>query len=974
MRMTLQYERRKQGREKRRHFLIIVVCFCVLLTRYLNQSVTVYATEDGEESVSGNSVSDNSIECDNNVIQDDTEAFETFQEEEETLEHPEPGDGSVPQSQGEALWQAQEGGEWQQGTLAEAVAGVYPGGTVALLSDVLLTDGITVSRSVLITSENADQPCTIKNMSGDTDDRMSRGRIFTVNGGPLILENVILDGGRNEGITGYHPLICVTDVGMILRDGAVLQNAENASQSICGGGINIRNGKVFMYDGSKIRNCKARHGGGIEVNSVAAYDAAVLGMVGGSIESCEADNGGGVYINIGMFQMQGGVITGNRATGEDNGSMRTGGGGIYVAGERKVAAVLIANGKVTGNTAASSGGGVLIQGMNAMLQVQGGLLEGNSAKTGGGISAIWGNLKLHGGTVTGNTADLYGGGILGSPDSLIEIQGNPKVFDNHAGDTSDQFHNFYLDGAEDYSSAWATSPIRLTGPLTEGVQLGLSRWMRPDEGDHPYREMIVPYKGYTIQQEDFDRLNMEGKLYADNMQKYAFIQHEGKIVMILAVSVVLDKDKQSFDGAGETDSLIATVLPANALIKDVFWTSSDPDVATVDANGIVTAVGEGEAVITVTTVSPYNATASCKVTVGKAAGPEEGEAGFDKPALGEDPDGSEDTGGTADTDKKESGEKFGGEVGGTETITEKYGESEASLMAEKNSQSSADIIKEENGFRRAEENLTRQTGQNLKSVQNPRTGSGIVWAYVVMVVSVFCVMVSAAAVFSYHKNARENEKEVEEIIREVVREPSGVYGGEKEESIAEQTEGIQIDFERLEELNEDTAGWIVFNNQCVNYPLVQADDNTYYLNHSFKREENKAGSIFMDCRNNSFEDRNVVIYGHNMSNRTMFGSLKDVFRNKFWEEEDNDLIYVFDTDHCLRKYKIFSYYTVEKEDYYITTLFSNDVEYVEFLEAIQARSFGKTDVAVTADDHILTLSTCAGASGTRRRVIHAKLL
>lgn len=221
----------------------------------------------------------------------------------------------------------------------------------------------------------------------------------------------------------------------------------------------------------------------------------------------------------------------------------------------------------------------------------------------------------------------------------------------------------------------------------------------------------------------------------------------------------------------------------------------------------------------------------------------------------------------------------------------------------------------------------------------------------VLVISVFCILVSAAVVFSYHKNARE-----------------------KEESIAERTEAMQIDFESLEERNEDTTGWIVFNNQCVNYPLVQADDNTYYLNHSFRREENKAGSIFMDCRNNSFEDRNVVIYGHNMRNRTMFGSLKDVFHKKFWEEEDNDLIYLFDTDHCLRKYKIFSYYTVEKEDYYITTLFRNDVEYVEFLEAIRARSFGKTDVTVTADDHILTLSTWAGASGTGRRVIHAKLL
>lgn len=292
---------------------------------------------------------------------------------------------------------------------------------------------------------------------------------------------------------------------------------------------------------------------------------------------------------------------------------------------------------------------------------------------------------------------------------------------------------------------------------------------------------------------------------------------------------------------------------------------------------------------------------------------------------------------------------------------------------EKSSQSKMSLTKEKSSFMHAGENSAGQTEQDFQSTQNPRTGSGIVWAYVALGVSVFCMLVSAAVAFSYHKNARANKKEIEEIIREVVLEPSEAYRGKKEKPDADWAEEIQIDFERLKEWNTDTAGWLVFHNQCVNYPLVQTGDNSYYLNHSFRREENKAGSIFVDCRNNSFEDRNVVIYGHNMSDHTMFGSLKDVFQKKFWEEENNDLIYLFDTDHHLRKYKIFSYYIVENEEYYITTLFRSDAEYAEFLEAIQARSFGETDVVVTPDDHILTLSTCSGVSGTRRRVIHAVL-
>lgn len=107
----------------------------------------------------------------------------------------------------------------------------------------------------------------------------------------------------------------------------------------------------------------------------------------------------------------------------------------------------------------------------------------------------------------------------------------------------------------------------------------------------------------------------------------------------------------------------------------------------------------------------------------------------------------------------------------------------------------------------------------------------------------------------------------------------------------------------------------------------------------------------------------------------MFGSLKDVFQEDFWEKEDRDIIWIADTDHHLREYKIFSYYTVREEDYYITTSFPSGADYTEFLNVIKARSFRELDVAVTANDHILTISTCAGAAGTgQRRVVHAKLI
>lgn len=91
--------------------------------------------------------------------------------------------------------------------------------------------------------------------------------------------------------------------------------------------------------------------------------------------------------------------------------------------------------------------------------------------------------------------------------------------------------------------------------------------------------------------------------------------NEGKIVMILPVDVELDKETLVFSEPGGTGTLVAKVKPGNALIKDVKWKSSDETVARVDGHGVVTAMGRGEAVITVTSVSPYHAIDTCVVKV-----------------------------------------------------------------------------------------------------------------------------------------------------------------------------------------------------------------------------------------------------------------------------------------------------------------------------------------------------------------------
>ena len=129
----------------------------------------------------------------------------------------------------------------------------------------------------------------------------------------------------------------------------------------------------------------------------------------------------------------------------------------------------------------------------------------------------------------------------------------------------------------------------------------------------------------------------------------------------------------------------------------------------------------------------------------------------------------------------------------------------------------------------------------------------------------------------------------------------------------------------------------------------------------------------MDYRNKSFDDKNVVLFGHSMLDKTMFGSLHDVFKKDFFNTKENNYIQIINTDNEILTYQIFSYYIIEKEEYYITTSFNSDSEFKKFIDTIKKRSYKNFKIDVTTSDKILTLSTCSGTGETsKREVIHAK--
>lgn len=188
-----------------------------------------------------------------------------------------------------------------------------------------------------------------------------------------------------------------------------------------------------------------------------------------------------------------------------------------------------------------------------------------------------------------------------------------------------------------------------------------------------------------------------------------------------------------------------------------------------------------------------------------------------------------------------------------------------------------------------------------------------------------------------------------------------------------ETPFLQIDFSNLLEQNQDTVGWIQVGGTKIDYPITQSTDNQYYLTHSFDHTLSKAGWIYSDFRNNFQSlNPNTVIYGHGRLDNTMFGSLREVLKEEWYQDKSNHIIKL-STPITNMIWQIFSVYQIPKEDYYITTHFENENSYQTFLDTIKNRSIFAFSTSVDTNDKILTLSTCKDNYG-QRIVVHAKLI
>lgn len=257
-------------------------------------------------------------------------------------------------------------------------------------------------------------------------------------------------------------------------------------------------------------------------------------------------------------------------------------------------------------------------------------------------------------------------------------------------------------------------------------------------------------------------------------------------------------------------------------------------------------------------------------------------------------------------------------------------------------------------------------------------------------ITILCVIAligSVGYMANYFIKTNSAEKSYEEIKEMAVTEETIQETEQSKEPVQEEIEEIEeieekkpveipIDFASLKEKNSDIYAWITIPGTKVDYPILQKpEDDSYYLNHTVDGVEGLPGSIYTESvHNQEFTESNTVIYGHNMKDDTMFGSLHDYEKADFFKDNRTVCIY---TPTNIFTYEIFA--AVTYSDAYIPFAFdfTSDEGYQAFLDSVyesknMTNQFAE-DVEVTTEDCIITMSTCIGGKPNNRYLVLAVL-
>ena len=246
-----------------------------------------------------------------------------------------------------------------------------------------------------------------------------------------------------------------------------------------------------------------------------------------------------------------------------------------------------------------------------------------------------------------------------------------------------------------------------------------------------------------------------------------------------------------------------------------------------------------------------------------------------------------------------------------------------------------------------------------------------------IIIAVALIGFSAWQIISIFQERYISRQEYEQTRESYVSAIQPKEDAEEEPAEEDPFPDLEIDIEGLLERNPDFVAWLYYEDGEINYPVVQENPTEVnkYLTTTFDGTENSSGCIFIPYdADPAFRYKNTFIYGHNMRDNSMFGSLNEVYRDP--SEYLNPYFYIWTKDYEVIQYRIISAFVVEYDsDMYSIPL--TDAAYQEYLAA--SLELGKLDsyvpfteeeeAAMEEGNPIVSLSTCYGSAGTDKRLL-----
>lgn len=243
---------------------------------------------------------------------------------------------------------------------------------------------------------------------------------------------------------------------------------------------------------------------------------------------------------------------------------------------------------------------------------------------------------------------------------------------------------------------------------------------------------------------------------------------------------------------------------------------------------------------------------------------------------------------------------------------------------------------------------------------------------ILVAIIIVCLSIIGYKYYNYNKDDKLNS-EIQDL-QPVINEASDLdnnFSGENDGQ-DQSKDGDYVNSaneEELKSINSDYKMWIQIENTNINYPVVQSSDNDYYLKHNFRKESNISGTVFVESANDIDNDKNIILYGHNMRNGTMFNNITNYKEESFFNEDNKINIIMNNT---LYEYEVFSVYVKNVSEVNLAIGFASEDEFINYAYNEAEESLYKKDVDFSAEDNLITLVTCSYEFTDARTIVVAR--